>query len=475
MKISMNENRTVTGTGAPVTPRQILETRVESAPDSVAFQYIKKKQTVSVTCGQFWREVNAMGVFFYRHGLYGKRIAVLGENSYEWILTWFAVVLSGNVVVPLDKDQRPEELAELLSRCEAEALVCSGQYYDVAETLHAADAVKRVLSMEDIPLILEHSSGLLDECGIETSGDTVCTIIFTSGTTGEQKGVMLTRRNLASDAFNASRSLGVKGSSVLTLPLHHTFGFTVGVLAAYLCGYPICISKSLRTFNKDLQSFAPVNLVLVPLYVETMYKAVWKTAREQGMEKKLRRMIAYSSVAQIGYIYLGIAVGTEAGIAAAVFHMIAHALAKSLLFLTGDRLIGASDGDAHFHELRGAAFRAPVCGAAFTVGALSIVGVPLFAGFASKLYLCRACLDMSNRWAVVGLMVLAVSTALNAAYFIITIVTLYRTPTHEYTTRMHHHWYSTAALAAIAVLLVLVGLLAPQLYGVIQAGIGVLA
>ena len=184
------------------------------------------------------------------------------------------------------------------------------------------------------------------------------------------------------------------------------------------------------------------------------------------MEKKLRRMIAYSSVAQIGYIYLGIAVGTEAGIAAAVFHMIAHALAKSLLFLTGDRLIGASDGDAHFHELRGAAFRAPVCGAAFTVGALSIVGVPLFAGFASKLYLCRACLDMSNRWAVVGLMV---------PYFIITIVTLYRTPTHEYTTRMHHHWYSTAALAAIAVLLVLVGLLAPQLYGVIQAGIGVLA
>ena len=83
MKISINENRTVTGTGAPVTPRQILETRVESAPDSVAFQYIKKKQTVSVTCGQFWREVNAMGVFFYRHGLYGKRIAVLGENSYE--------------------------------------------------------------------------------------------------------------------------------------------------------------------------------------------------------------------------------------------------------------------------------------------------------------------------------------------------------------------------------------------------------
>ena len=193
------------------------------------------------------------------------------------------------------------------------------------------------------------------------------------------------------------------------------------------------------------------------------------------LEKKLRRMIAFSSVAQIGYIYLGIAVGTEAGVAAAVFHMIAHALAKSLLFLTGDRMIGASDGDAHFQELRGAAFRAPVCGAAFTVGALSIVGVPLLAGFASKLYLSRACMGMATRWAVICLAVLAISTALNAAYFIVTIITLYRTPPHEYTTRMRHHWYSNAALAALAVLLLAVGLLGADIYTIIQTGIGLLA
>ena len=189
------------------------------------------------------------------------------------------------------------------------------------------------------------------------------------------------------------------------------------------------------------------------------------------LEKKLRRMIAYSSVAQIGYIYLGIAVGTELGIAAAVFHIIAHALAKSLLFLTGDRLIGASDGDAHFRELCGAGFRAPMCGAAFTVGALSIVGVPLFAGFASKLYLSQACLDMSLRWSVIGLVTLAFSTVLNAAYFLITIITLYRTPTHEYHTRMNHPWYSNAALAALAMLLVLMGLLGSGVFSIIQSGI----
>ena len=189
------------------------------------------------------------------------------------------------------------------------------------------------------------------------------------------------------------------------------------------------------------------------------------------LEKKLRRMIAYSSVAQIGYIYLGIAVGTELGIAAAVFHIIAHALAKSLLFLTGDRLIGASDGDAHFKELRGAGFRAPMSGAAFTAGALSIVGIPLFAGFASKLYLSQACLDMSPRRAVISLAVLAISTALNAAYFLVTVITLYRTPTHEYQTRLHHRWYSNAALAAQAVLLLLVGLLGHDIFSIIRSGI----
>ncbi|MBP3652668.1 MAG: sodium:proton antiporter [Clostridia bacterium] len=189
------------------------------------------------------------------------------------------------------------------------------------------------------------------------------------------------------------------------------------------------------------------------------------------LEKKMRRMIAYSSVAQIGYIYLGIALGTTVGIAAAVFHMIAHALAKALLFIAGDRLIGASDGDATFHELRGAGFRAPVCGAAFTIGACSIVGIPLLGGFASKLYLSSACLSMDRTNAILSLAVLAISTALNAAYFMITVVTLYMKPPHEYNTRLKHPRISTAALAVFSVLLVLLGVFAPQIMRIIEGGV----
>ena len=189
------------------------------------------------------------------------------------------------------------------------------------------------------------------------------------------------------------------------------------------------------------------------------------------LEKKLRRMIAYSSVAQIGYIYLGIALGTQAGIAAAVFHIIAHALAKALLFLSGDRLIGASDGDATFHELRGAGYRAPLCGAAFTIGACSIVGIPFLGGFASKLYLASACMGLERINALIALIVLAVSTALNAAYFLITVVTLYMKPTHEYHTRLNHPKVSTAALAVFALLIVALGVFAPQVMSIIETGV----
>ena len=281
--------------------RQILAVRAEKTPDAVLFQYKNKKELVTVTCGQLWREVNSFGAFFYTHGLRDTRIALLGENSYHWILTWFAVVLSGNVAVPLDKDQSPDELSVLLRRCGAEALVCSGTYFDVAQKLHADGAAERILSMEDIPLVLEHSTASLDALGVETDPDDVCTILFTSGTTGTPKGVMLTQRNIARNAMNACRSLWVAGSSVeatgssvLTLPLHHTFGFTVGVLSAYIIGNPVFISRSLRTFSGDVKSFGPQDIVVVPLYVETMYKNIWKAAKERGEEEKLRRAVKLS-------------------------------------------------------------------------------------------------------------------------------------------------------------------------------------
>lgn len=189
------------------------------------------------------------------------------------------------------------------------------------------------------------------------------------------------------------------------------------------------------------------------------------------LEKRLRRMIAYSSVAQIGYIYLGIAMGTTAGIAAAVFHIIAHTLAKALLFLSGDRLVRVSGGEADFQMLRGSGYRAPISGAVFAVGACSIVGIPFLGGFASKMYLSYACMQMDLSNALVALGVLAISTALNAGYFMTTIVTLYMKPLHSYQVRLDSRDLSTATLLAFAVLIIALGIFAPQVMHVIENGV----
>ena len=145
-------------------------------------------------------------------------------------------------------------------------------------------------------------------------------------------------------------------------------------------------------------------------------------------QSDIRRMIAFSSVAQIGYIYAGIGLGTDAGMMAAVFHMLSHAVCKSMLFLAAGGLADASGNSKQFRDLRGSGFRSPIAGVAFTVGALSMVGFPFLGGFSSKVNLAMAAAGHGGMRALLVLVFLAVSTALNTLYFLRTVITLYRKP-----------------------------------------------
>ena len=146
-------------------------------------------------------------------------------------------------------------------------------------------------------------------------------------------------------------------------------------------------------------------------------------------ENDIRRMISYSSVAQIGYIYMGFGLGTGAGMVASVFHILSHGATKSLLFVAAVGLTDASGGHKEFDELTGAAYRNRLAGAAFLVGALSMVGIPLFSGFISKLLFAQAAVQSQGK-ALAALVVLAVSTVLNAIYFMKTVIRIY-TPTDK--------------------------------------------
>ena len=142
-------------------------------------------------------------------------------------------------------------------------------------------------------------------------------------------------------------------------------------------------------------------------------------------EKDIRRMVAFSSVAQIGYIYMGFGLGTSAGIVASIFHILSHASTKSLLFIAGVGLTDASNDSKKFVDLTGSGYRNMVAGIAFSLGACSMVGIPLFSGFISKVLFAQAAVSNSLTKMLPTLICLAISTVLNAIYFMKTVILIY--------------------------------------------------
>lgn len=148
------------------------------------------------------------------------------------------------------------------------------------------------------------------------------------------------------------------------------------------------------------------------------------------LEKDTRRMIAYSSVAQIGYIYMGIGLGTQAGMVAAVFHMFTHSATKALLFISAVGLYEVSGDRKDYRSLIGAGYRNSLAGIGFAVGALSMVGFPMLSGFISKLLFATSALQSPHKM-LPTVIALAVSTVLNAVYFLRLVITLYTIPSGE--------------------------------------------
>jgi multicomponent Na+:H+ antiporter subunit D len=192
-------------------------------------------------------------------------------------------------------------------------------------------------------------------------------------------------------------------------------------------------------------------------------------------EDNIRRMIAFSSVAQIGYIYMGIGMGTQAGMVAAVFHIFSHAATKSLLFIAAVGLTDASGKSVHFKDLTGAGYRNKVAGVAFAAGSLSMVGLPFFTGFISKLLFAQAAVQNQGKM-LPALIVLAISTILNAIYFMKTVIRIYTPVESDYEcfTLGRQKRFACAALLLV-VLNVYLGTMSQFLVDMIGKGLGMFA
>lgn len=290
--------------------KDMIIQKKEQKPDNIAFTYSKgRNQIVKKTYREFYEDVNALGTWMHKQDLQGKHIAVLGENSYEWLVCFFAIVCGGGVAVPIDKELPAEEVKTLLEKADVQAIIYSKSYREVAEnaveilsqTTEQKDNAKKLAAyfMADLERFLEKgkeqlASGERSFIDYQIDRKKMCCIMFTSGTSGSSKGVMLSHENIAEDINSSCQLFVLEGNTIAVLPFHHAFGLVVAVFMVFHYGYTIYINRSLKTVQKDLQIAKPQTMFLVPLFVETFHKQILTTAKKEGKEQLLKRMMKLS-------------------------------------------------------------------------------------------------------------------------------------------------------------------------------------
>lgn len=267
------------------------------------FCYDKKGVSCEVTYGEFIDSVQQMAAGLSTYNLADKRVAVIGETSPEWLRTYMAVLAAGGVIVPMDKELAVSEIAGFLTQVEVSAIVYAGSLNGAFAELLSVESLRYMIPMEtDGCAYIDHEKvlplDLIMEKGRENATYqypiledrcSMAEMLFTSGTTGTSKCVMLSQKNIFSVVAAAVSIVPVTSDDVTVsvLPPHHTYELAC-LLAQMNIGVTICINDSLKNVMRNFQKYRPTALVLVPLFVVTMYKRILSEAERSGKGKALQ-------------------------------------------------------------------------------------------------------------------------------------------------------------------------------------------
>ena len=292
--------------------KHMLETSVELFPDNIAFmdKEVKGGPYINITYKEVLEKVNGLGTALIAHGLKGKKIAVIGENSYRWGISYLAAVCGIGVVVPLDKELSPNEIKQLIIEAEVSCVLYDGKYEELFLKMKASGQknLKVLVNMqskentdksysfdelvrEGVKFISEGNRDFLDA---QIVRDEMSMLLFTSGTTGVSKGVMLSHGNIAEELMTAPTLLEVRPTDIFfsILPMHHTYECTCGFLMPLYKGAAIAYCEGLKYIVKNLSEARPTMLLAVPLILESLYKKIWQNVKKSGKEKTLKKVIA---------------------------------------------------------------------------------------------------------------------------------------------------------------------------------------
>jgi long-chain acyl-CoA synthetase len=291
---------------------------------------------------QMRADIDSLGTALTECGLSGAKIALIGENRYEWVVSYLAVTNGVGVIVPFDRELGAEELAGFMKRAGVRAIIYSSKLERLVTEADKLFRLDCLIGMD----AREHAGRRLSLAALHKRGgqllamgrrayidaviepDALCAILFTSGTTGMPKGVMLSHRNIAANVRNMSKYVdvldGYTGLSVL--PMHHTYEMTCHIMTAIYQGCRVAICEGLKYIVKNMAESKASVMLGVPLIFENMHKKVWKNAENKGRTGKLRRAIAFSKLVN----------GRNTKIVKSLFKEVHQALGGNiLLFISG--------------------------------------------------------------------------------------------------------------------------------------------
>ena len=290
--------------------RDMIRSSAELFSEEPAFlvKEVPAGEYVPITYRTLRSDIDCLGTYFAKAGLKGKKIAIIGENSYQWVVAYLAAVNGMSIAVPLDKELPSHEIHNLMVRAEVDAILFSAKAEDkTLDALEGIDGVDLRIRMNGVSIdpdvknwetvMEEGRNALLDGCrqylDVEIDPDAMCALLFTSGTTGNSKGVMLSHRNISANVYNMSKYVKIRrpGVGLSVLPMHHTYELTCHVFTGLYQGMAIAICQGLRYVQQNLKESKATVMVGVPAVFEMMHKKVWKQAESTGSAGKMTFMM----------------------------------------------------------------------------------------------------------------------------------------------------------------------------------------
>lgn len=267
--------------------KQMLETVCEKYSNNVAYQYWENKKVISKTYNEFFSDVCRFTNYLKERDLLGKHIALIGKTSYLWLVSYFGIIVSGSVVVPIDKELDDESVWEQLELSDSSCIMYEQTYEHVAKSFleKAETSPVTVCLNSELRGYIENTQTSSMVTNEYIGEDSLAIIVFTSGTSGKSKAVMLSQKNIITDACCIAMVVNQNENScaLSVLPTNHMFEIASSIMCALYFGARLCINDSLRNVKKNLNVFKPTVLVVVPLFVDTFYKEIKDTIKRKHL------------------------------------------------------------------------------------------------------------------------------------------------------------------------------------------------